>query len=450
MTSTTKFLANAVNASLRRADLQLRRVRRWRGVSQRGGDPEIVARAKRHLASANQIKSELPHISTQWRPFVDKMRAEISQLANDPTEVLHFAQRKIPFDIRGTDTGGVPMTHYDFLLKNEMPQLSEMLDQVTENPHSIPESLFDLHGRPVSNVMFWQARILLSCFHYLGTMHHIIEVGGTYGALAGLWMRHPVRPASSYAIVDIPETLFFAECALRQEFGDAVGYFDGVDPGTPIVLVPLCHLSSFARAGDLVINNASMHLFTDEWIDYYMQWLDRIEFRYFYSLHRYAESPVEDQTFWGPRPSSEWSTRLLKCDIPLLKLQSGRDICEAIYEKKPAQGALRDWNAWREMFLSGPVYLEGLDLLRQSLTVADATAFVQKVFEGMPHIPKEVFWISRWLENAGHRLDAGIRPDQLGGRKPESSAADSPRAFAARHNPSPAVPLVRCSPGHFV
>jgi hypothetical protein len=412
-------LADVINRALGLIGLELRRSPRWRPPAsqqfRRGQyDREIVARAKRHLASAGQIKSALPDFGTKWQPRSDRMRAEIARLTDDPIEALHFAQNSL-FDgvPRGAATGGVPIALYDFLLKGEMPQLSDMLDQIAENPLSISKSLLNLRGRPVSNVLFWHARILLSCFQYLGNTRHIIEVGGGYGALARLWMRHPIRPASSYAIVDIPESLFFAECALGQEFGDAVGYFDGVDPGTPIVLIPLCHLSSFARTGDIVINTSSMHEMTDKWIDYYMHWLDQIEFRYFYSLNL-AASPLSnlggERAFWGPRPSSNWRTRLLKCDIPILKLQTGNpDYCEAIYEKKPGQGTLRDWSAQRGMFMSRQVYLEGLDLLRQSLTVADATAFVQKVIEGMPYIPKEAFWISRWLENAGNPLDSGIR-----------------------------------------
>jgi hypothetical protein len=227
-----------------------------------------------------------------------------------------------------------------------------------------------------------------------------------------MWYRHaPSRP-SSYAIIDIPESLFFAETALCLEFGDAVGYFDGKDPGTPIVLVPICHLSSFSRASDLVVNTGSMQEMTDEWIEFYMSWLDQHDAKYFYSLN-YAASPLSDlgegRTFWGPRPSTAWSTRLLCFDIPMLRLKSGRDFLEAIYEKSPAKYSLDDWSANRGFLISRPVYLEGLDLLRQSLNPADATDFTQRVLRQMPYVPKELYWIAEWLERAGHPIDLEIR-----------------------------------------
>jgi hypothetical protein len=115
----------------------------------------------------------------------------------------------------------------------------------------------------------------------------------------------------------------FAEVALRAEFGDKVGYFDGSDPGSPILLVPLPFLADFRRSSDIVINTGSMQEMTDEWIDFYMAWLSDYDTKCFYCLN-YAAQPIsimgESRNLWTQRPGPEWSTRHLRLNIPLRDL----------------------------------------------------------------------------------------------------------------------------------
>ena len=412
MAGAALILAQAINAPLRLLGLELRRSAdsrarlrpraRFHYERSAPGNREIIIEAKRHLASANAVQCVLPNYGSQWQPYVERMRADIDRIT-EPTEALHYAQGKVNFDHRG-DAVLRPIELYDQLLLNEFSQLGEIYAQMSESLYSVGQSLTTFGGRNVSDVFFFHARTVLSCIANVKSPSRIIEIGGGYGALARLWLRLTPSLTTSYTIIDIPESLFFAECALRQEFGESVGYFDGTDPGTPIVLVPLCHLSNFSRAADLVINTGSMQEMTDEWIDLYMDWLDQVDVKYFYSLN-YAASPLSDlaesRTFWGPRPSAKWSTRLLSSDIPLLKLMSPRNFLEAIYEKTAAIGSLQDWSALRGMFISRDVYIEGLDLLRQSLAPDDARTFVAAVIDSLPYIPKELFWIANWLRTSG-------------------------------------------------
>ncbi|HEX4407768.1 MAG TPA: putative sugar O-methyltransferase [Xanthobacteraceae bacterium] len=386
MASIVRTLERAINSQLGRVGFELRRSAdsrarltpraRFRTERTAGSDENIVADAKRHLEHANAVQCVLPDFGGQWKPYVDHIRAEIAKIT-DPVEALHFAQGTVNFDHRD-DAGVSPLELYDRILAEEFPQFATLLAEMSENPHSVSQSLTVVGSRNVSNIFYWHARLLLSCLTHVGSCRRITEIGTGYGALARLWLNHPTEAPESYCLVDIPESLFFAECALRQEFGDRVGYFDGSDPGTPIVLVPICHLSTLNRKNDIVINTGSMQEMTDEWIDFYMNWLDHADSRFFYSAN-YAGQPLsrldESRTYWGPRPSAKWSTRLLNSDIPLFKLQSPRPFLEAIYEKAPASGSLKDWSANRGMFVTLSVYLEGLDLLRQSLVPEDAHTF---------------------------------------------------------------------------
>jgi hypothetical protein len=249
-----------------------------------------------------------------------------------------------------------------------------------------------------------------------------LEIGGGYGEIARLWLTNSIAPAESYVIVDIPECLFFAEVALRAEFGGEVGYFDGQDPGTRILLVPIPFLGDLTRPADLVVNTGSMQEMTDEWIDFYNQWLSNYDTRYFYSLN-YIAQPIsgmgESRNLWSQRLGGEWSTRHLRLDIPLLDLEGPtRDFLEAVYEKSPAIRSLKEWSIYRGHHLSKTTYVEGLDLLRQDFTIENAKTFVNAIIEKMPYHPKELLYIVEWLIRQGEsefELLCGELRQELGG-----------------------------------
>jgi hypothetical protein len=223
------------------------------------------------------------------------------------------------------------------------------------------ESLGEFNGRIVSTVMYYHARNVLVRINYAHGPRHILEIGGGYGEFARLWLTNVIAPATSYIIVDIPESLFFAEVALRLEFGDKIGYFTGTDPGTPVLLVPLSFLDQLSRGSDLVINTGSMQEITDEWIDFYIAWLGLYQTHYFYSLN-YAAQPVsimgESRNLWTQRLGPEWSTRHLRLNILLLDLEGPtRDYLEVLYEKSPAHQTLREWSVLRGHLLSKTTYI---------------------------------------------------------------------------------------------
>jgi hypothetical protein len=150
---------------------------------------------------------------------------------------------------------------------------------------------------------------------------------------------------------------------------------------------------------------------TDEWIDFYMQWLSSYDTRYFYSLN-YAAQPIsvmgESRNLWTQRPGPEWSTRHLRLNIPLLDLEGPtRDYLEVLYEKAAARRSFKEWSIYRGHILSKTTYVEGLELLRQDLTVENAKAFIDAVLQNMPYHPKEVLYVAQWLMRHG---ESGYEP----------------------------------------
>ena len=186
--------------------------------------------------------------------------------------------------------------------------------------------------------------------------------------------------------------------------------------------MPIPYLSELTRGTDLVVNTGSMQEMTDQWIDFYMDWISNSGARYFYSLN-YVAQPIsvmgESRSLWTQRPGPEWSTRHLRLNIPLLDLEGPtRDYLETLYEKAPASRSLTEWSIYRGHIMSKTTYVEGLDLLRQDFTIANARAFVDAVMQKMLYHPKEVLYVVNWLTRHGQSDYEPLRiqlQEELGG-----------------------------------
>ena len=393
-------------------------------------DP-LVAEARRHLEKAlSHISPSQPSYGSRWQPQIDAIRRDIPAL-RDSMSCLHYAQKEITFDGRPPFPSDIMQIQFrEWAVENEFPNLISTLRQMYDNPLSYSESLGEFNGRTISRIFYCHARIVLAGITYANKPKRILEIGGGYGEIARLWLTNTIAPAESYVIVDIPESLFFAEIALRCEFRDQVGYFEGHDPGTRILLVPIPYLGDLTRPADLVINTGSMQEMTDEWIDFYIDWLNRYPTRYFYSLN-YIAQPIgvmgESRNLWSQRLGANWSTRHLRLNIPLLDLEGPtRDFLEALYEKTPATRSLKEWSIDRGHMLSKPTYVEGLDLLRQDFTIENAKTFVEIVMERMPYHPKELLYIVEWLVRQGQSQFEPLRSklrEELGGFLSHAPAA---------------------------
>jgi SAM-dependent methyltransferase len=383
----------------------------------------VVMEARRHLEKAlSQTSAKQPAYGSRWQPQVDAMRRDIPGLRDSPS-CLHYAQKNITFDGRPPFPSDMRQIQFrEWAVENEFPHLVPVLRRMYDNPWSYSESLGEFNGRTVSQIFYCHARIVLAGITYASGPKRVLEIGGGYGEIARLWLINSAAPIESYVIVDIPESLFFAEVALKAEFGSEVGYFDGHDPGTRILLVPITYLSNLTRSSDLVVNTGSMQEMTDEWIDFYIEWLTNYDTRFFYSLN-YVAQPIgvmgESRNLWSQRIGPEWSTRHLRLDIPLLDLEGPtRDFLEILYEKAPAMRSLKEWSIYRGHLLSKASYVEGLDLLRQDFTIENAKTFVKTVMEKLPYHPKELLYVAEWLVRQGQTEFGPVREklrEELGG-----------------------------------
>lgn len=361
--------------------------------------PSILT-AEAHMKEALSCwDKSVPDIG-RWSHWTAKMREAIPGFST-PTEVLRFAQGELPFTHLERTPPEVVSIAYQ-LLEREFPWLQDKIEAVEENPASIVERLLRCDGRLVSNMFLWHLRSVFAAQTFVDKTAKVLEIGTGYGAFCRLWLLSDIKPCERYVLVDVPESLFFAEVCLRETFGGDVGYFLGRDPGTRILLVPVPKLEEFKGETDLVINIGSLQEMSTEWVRFYMNWIDHTSPGFFYSLN-YVASPLalmaESRNYWAPRLSPRWSTLHINPDPPLVKMMCiGRDFCEAIYELKPAMGRLVEWSHWSGRKISRQSFIEGLDLLRQDQSQDNTNAFFDAVVDGWPGpprtLPKELMAIA--------------------------------------------------------
>jgi putative sugar O-methyltransferase len=216
-------------------------------------DEEVLKLALSNFNAATKDKV-IPDYG-RWQAWAGEMRKSIGTFSST-TEVLHFAQnpRRMPFTHR--EDFNLSLIHAcGTIIPNEFPWFEQKFKDIWDDERSLPGSITSWRDRAdscVSDIHLWHTWTVLTCQTYIQDARKIIDIGGGYGAVARLWCLY--FPVDRYVIVDLPESLYFAETALRPIFGDEVGYFLDETPNTKIVLVPADRLDQYKEDCDLVIH----------------------------------------------------------------------------------------------------------------------------------------------------------------------------------------------------
>jgi len=364
---------------------------------------------KRALSNYEYAKSlPLPDFSPgRWETLSGLVDEQISNVKT-PLQAQRVAERDLPFThlMRPFESDKAVWPN---LVYREFPWFGDELKSLAASKSSWPGTAWISEGRKVNNMFFWHARSLFACLTHTDAKS-VLEIGGGYGSLARLWLLNQIKPCERYVIVDLPQSLFFAECVLGLEFDD-IGYFRDTMPDTKIVLVPISNLPKFKERADIVVNIGSMQEMSDAWVDFYMRWLDTLESRWFYSLN-YCGQPMpvmgETRSYWSPRPSRYWRTRLINADPPLVaNMCSQRYFAEILYERSETTvvRSLAEWSVLQGGALTRDTYIEGLELVRQSPDTHDAMQFVNRILQwstkvGQGALFKELYLIASSIDKA--------------------------------------------------
>jgi putative sugar O-methyltransferase len=390
--------------------------------------------SKRNYSAAGRLsESGLPDHGRRWGHYIRKMSETISECHN-----IHEAIRRAQdadctgFDHRSPSSIQAPyMQLFENILVSEYPHFREQIPLFSETTASDPESLSEFNGRPVSNIMYAHAATVLSCLTHSRSINRVCEIGAGYGDVARLWFRNPIQQVSHYLILDLPESLFFAEAFLRRTLSDVPIVY--ILPGAEIekylelpqavFLCPIAlHEVTRRLPFDLIINTGSMGEMTQDWVEFWSQWLSEQDARIFYS-HNYFGMPIENQfegeNLMSPLVPENWRLVSFRINHPLVMAQSLlRNGAELFFENSRAAqdtdkeaalpeclGRLRFTHRFR---LSELVYFSYMFLRHRSLDAE--IAFVQKIMDDFEFVPKELlFSVNRIVS---HEAFASIDADR--------------------------------------
>ncbi len=389
--------------------------------------PKALEAAWEHVLQIDSLpRSELLPATTRWEFFLRRTRDEMCFFSS-PAEATRFAQRKIDFEHREAVT--ICRHLFDLhvaTIRSEFPNHSFIMDRLSDSELSAPDTVLQCGKRLISNVFFWHMRTLLQAITKVKELSIVGEIGSGYGALARYFLNTPETKVQTFCLMDFPECLFFAEVFLRASFPDLPIYYvaspNPVDPQEiakyRLVLCPLQNLSALAKVPfNLIINTGSMQEMTEEWIDYWMQWLATQPCRFFYSMNYFGQAldfMAEGGNTWSPRLTKEWVTRYQHYDPPFVRQQSDRNFAEIVAEKAPDQiGASISpqfrYSALQNRAMSNSTLLEAMDIVRVEENGEIMWDILERVAKEMPFVPKEAYYLASRLRQ---KMPKTFGPDQ--------------------------------------
>jgi len=223
---------------------------------------------------------------------------------------------------------------YEKILKHSFPHFSKEIDGFSDVNVSWKETLLKVkNGRILSNVLFWHAYHILTCATYVRDreIKSVCEIGGGYGNIARLWFSNTIVDIDTYLIIDIPESLFFAEVFLRSTLKDVdVVYINSIydinnDNNKKVVYLCPVYLHELTSNlnFDIIANSESIPEMGDDWTRFWKDWLNNQNASYFYShnfaIHRGAHMPIKEE-FISPLVPPKWEAHFVQVNHPMVML----------------------------------------------------------------------------------------------------------------------------------
>jgi len=381
----------------------------------------IASVAKTNLVKLNTLPSF--QNGSKWESCLQRMRRDISNIGT-ASEAIHYAQSAghLDFDHRGILSPAVAEA-YENNLKREFPNFAYTIQEISESIYSDKESLLEHNGHLVSDILYYHYRYVLQCLTYIENPKVICEIGSGYGGPARLWMLNPISSPDIYILLDFPECLFFAENFLKANFKDDkdvdILYIDEIPtkelnrskfPNKTIILCPIGKQSLLnSMPIDLVINTGSMQEMAEDWVDYWMKWLDEAQIRYFYSLNYFArpitQRTSECATVYAPRLSNKWHCLLNNMKRPFSPEISFPLFAEIIAAKNEApvrEIHLKEKFILVQIPLDNQGFLDCMDIVRLCPEQELIWDLVTRIFiDESGEWPQETLYLIKWLLKNG-------------------------------------------------
>lgn len=250
------------------------------------------------LEHARASYKAIPHLHTKaeevdviWRNNITRILKPLIEEAETEQDVMGHITRFACFDFTCTEP----------LLTPGVRWYLRFLDSLKINPPFEESELIPDHrcvlvnDKRVSTDFLYRLSMLGSLTRggvNLQGHKAVLEIGGGYGSLARTIMG--ANPKIRYVMVDLPETLFFAEVFLRHSFPDKTfGYLttENSPQACDVLFVPLGlqHTLNY-RTFDLAINTNSFGEMPRDIARRHIEWLSLIKPKQVFSLNRFLNS----------------------------------------------------------------------------------------------------------------------------------------------------------------
>ncbi|MFH1851419.1 MAG: putative sugar O-methyltransferase [Candidatus Neomarinimicrobiota bacterium] len=395
---------------------------------------QLLAIARKHYHLANNLATQLNNPQTErWDNYINKIQQAISQFSSTQ-EAIEFGQRSCGFDHRDNASNQQHLFDlHESTIISEFPEFADCIPAIGESDFSHAETVMEKNGHQVSNVFYGHLHTMLKCLQTTGKPEVVAEIGGGYGSLTRLWFTNPIHAPKSVVLIDFPESLFFAELFLRQNLPKH-NFIYLYDPDqkldlkvsiNSIVFCPIENVPALAELEfDLIINTGSMQEFSEEWVDYWMNWLNQTQVKYFYSMNYFAQPlnfMAEGANCWSPRLSEQWTIIYQRANPTLIRQQSDRHFAEIVARKSPADltGWQRQWKILKSRIIDDQILLEYMDMIRMNPDETLIWDLITRTDRELYSPPKESLWLVDYLRAQGSseflKLH-GVKLEQIAGR----------------------------------
>jgi len=312
-------------------------------------DSIILLKANENLSIANSITTSMPGLGSRWADYTVWAQRDIKKFKT-VVEATRFAQVQMGFECRMLPPQGKKMIEDQLAsIKSIYPAFIDALKTCCETSLSLQSDPSPVIAKDGSLYTTSQLLVAGHMFYIIdqldGIPETVLEIGGGYGTPARCWLTTDIGSLRQYVILDVPESLFFAEVFLKAHFG-LDNIVNLVEPNSldraqkaKIVLCPLQLIGDLKNMSfDVALNSGSMQEMTDDWIELYMSFLSSMDIKYFYSVNYFLQ-PIdnmnESMNLWSPRLDNKWT--LTDFNFGVSSFEAGnRNILNAFYKRQKA------------------------------------------------------------------------------------------------------------------
>lgn len=266
---------------------------------------QLLTYARECLDRVNSLPYPAELAVGSWWKEIQKTNLDVIRKFKTCEEATTHAQNgnNSGFDHRVIDNKDFITQIVNFKLKKldlDFPQFSFRENpQLMDSTHSIPNSLIEIDGKLFGSMFLSHLSFYLrsvQCFGTSKTIKTILEIGSGYGALARIFKL--LQDSSTQVLVDLPESLFYAQIFLTLNFPNArikylTGQWDKADLSDhDFILVPVQLCETLKNLYfDIVINTGSLQEMPNKAVKYWMNFIQNtIQTDLFYSWNYFLNN----------------------------------------------------------------------------------------------------------------------------------------------------------------